>query len=158
MLWDREKIDCFYKWFGNMRVKHVVWFGKKEQSEHQKRDNFDPWWIRCRSLFGSDCVFESLIQGRNRGGGGTSQYEQRAGPWCPRMDWMDGATFLPFSSTIAPRCRVSLQRADSLYAAFSRDFTTPSFAHTPLARLHNMFEPIARTILAGTQHTAQGKI
>ena len=70
---------------------------------------------------------------------------------------MDGATFLPFSYTIAPRCRVSLQRADSLYAAFSRDFTTPSFAHTPLARLHNMFEPIARTILAGTQHTAQGK-
>ena len=106
-----------------------------EQSEHQS-----PGFVEeVSSLDRIEC----RVLLRNRGCGGTSQSEQRFGPWRPRMDWMDGATFLPFSSTIAPRCRVSLQRRDSLYAAFNRDFTVHLFAHHPTcAQLHNMLSQV----------------
>ena len=71
------------------------------------------------------------------------------------MDWMDGATFLPFSSTIAPRCRrVSLQRS-LVIRRFQPRFYNTTFLHSPPPRLPDCTicsGSRARTTLAG-RHT-----
>ena len=94
-----------------------------EQSEHQS-----PGFVEEVSSLDR---IESRVLLWNRGGGGTSQSEQRFGPWRPRMDWMDGATFLPFSSTIAPRCRVWLQRSWLVIRRFQPRFFNAIFLLTP---------------------------
>ena len=133
MLWKRKSalwnftISFFQHW-GVEHLKIVVWI-----------QAFWPLaWCKCCPWLGLMGWMEYLyiflrFVKHCRSSPRTSQSEH-LGPGCMSgMDQMDGATFLPFSFTIAPRCRVSLQRRRLVIRCLSNEILQPSL----FARLYN---------------------
>ena len=127
MLWKRKsalwnfKIHFFQHW-GVEHLKIVVWI-----------QAFWPLaWCKCCPWLGLMGWMEYLyiflrFVKHCRSSPRTSQSEH-LGPGCMSgMDRMDGATFLPFSFTIAPRCRVSLQRSWLVIRRFQPGFYNTVF-------------------------------